>query len=397
VEALPSGALLVPTDMSHVSLPAVAYAADFARRTGGTLVLLHVVSPRESEEGVVDGRYVDQQFEEIRGRLLWWFRTFVPLAARQGVGVETVVCVGHPEHEILTMARAMQAGMIVMATHARRGLRRAVIGSVAEAVLRQAPCPVLAMSPTALQNSNHAGLVPGGQGGCVMHARELMSTPVVTVSPETNLKEVAECMVAHRVSGVPVVDHFGRLVGIISETDLVSKLESEEKRPGLAGLLDHLAQPVGEDRKLHARTAAELMTSAVVTAPPDASVRELIHLMTGQGVNRIPIVESSRVIGIVTRADILRTLVRPDAAITEDVRWRLLHDLWIDPTPLTIDTRDGIVSIAGEAPTRSEAELVKSWAAATEGVVDVDTRGLRYRNDDRRIKLPAGRGWQDRS
>jgi nucleotide-binding universal stress UspA family protein len=159
VEDLPSGALLVPTDMSDVSLPAVAYAADFAQRTGGTLVLLHVVSPREIEEGVVDGRYVDQQFEEIRGRLLWWFRTFVPVAARQGVGVETVVCVGHPEHEILAMARATQAGMIVVATHARRGLRRAVIGSV-EAVLRQAPCPVLAISPTALQNSSHAGLGP---------------------------------------------------------------------------------------------------------------------------------------------------------------------------------------------------------------------------------------------
>jgi CBS domain-containing protein len=126
-------------------------------------------------------------------------------------------------------------------------------------------------------------------------------------------------------------------------------------------------------------------------------VRELIHLMTSHGVNRIPIAESGRVIGIVTRADILRTLVRPDTAITEEVRWRLLHDLWIDPTGLVITTRDGIVTIAGEVPTRSEAELVKHWTAATEGVVDVDALGLRYRTDDRLVKLPAGRGWPDRS
>lgn len=230
-----------------------------------------------------------------------------------------------------------------------------------------------------------------------MRARELMSTPVVTVTPEASLKKVAERMVAHRVSGVPVVDHSGRLVGIISESDLVSKLEYGEKGQGLVGLLDQLAHAVGADRKLHARTAAELMTSGVVTGGPDASVRELIHLMTNHIVNRIPIVESGRVIGIVTRADILRTLVRPDAAITEDVRYRLLHDLWIDPTGLVISTRDGIVTIAGEVTTRSEAELVKHWAAATEGVVDVDARGLRHRTDDRRIELPSGRGWQDRS
>jgi CBS domain-containing protein len=231
----------------------------------------------------------------------------------------------------------------------------------------------------------------------MMRARELMSTPVVVVPPEASVKQVAERMVANRVSGVPVVDHLDHLVGIISESDLVSKLEYQEKGQGLLGLLDHLAHTVGADRKLHARTAAELMTPLVVTASPDAPVRELIHLMTTHMINRIPIVESGRVIGIVTRADILRTLVRPDSAVTEDVRWRLLHDLWIDPTGLTISTQNGIVTITGEVPTRSEAELVRHWTAATDGVVDVDARNLRYRTDDRHIELPSGRGRQDRS
>jgi CBS domain-containing protein len=230
-----------------------------------------------------------------------------------------------------------------------------------------------------------------------MHARELMSTPVVVVRPEATVKEVAERMVANRVSGVPVVDRSDHLVGIISESDLVSKLEYGEKGQGLLGLLDHLAHAAGADRKLHAKTAAELMTPLVITAAPEASVRELTHLMASHAVNRIPIVESGRVIGIVTRADVLRTLIRPDSAVTEDVRFRLLHDLWIDPTGLTISTRDGIVTIAGEVPTRSEAELVRHWTATTEGVVDVDARDLLYRTDDRHVKLPSGRGWQDRS
>ena len=224
-----------------------------------------------------------------------------------------------------------------------------------------------------------------------MRSRELMSTSVVTVRPEATLKEVMEQMAAHRVSGVPVVDQSGRLVGIISEADILAKLEYGEKGRGLLGLLDHLAQAVGADRKLQAHTAAELMTTTVITAGPGASFRELLHLMTIHDINRIPIVEGGRVIGIVTRADILLMMARPDRAVTEDARWRLLHDLWIDTDALDITTRNGVVTISGEVGTRTEAELVKHWVRTIEGVVDVDARTLRYRIDDRRIEPPTGR------
>jgi CBS-domain-containing membrane protein len=113
-------------------------------------------------------------------------------------------------------------------------------------------------------------------------------------------------------------------------------------------------------------------------------VRELTPLMSAHDVNRIPIVEEGRVIGIVTRADILRTFTRTDAAITEEVRWRLVHELWIDPTGLEIATHDSVVAIAGEVDTQSDFALAERWAAATEGVVAVNVRGVRYRVDDRR-------------
>ncbi len=224
----------------------------------------------------------------------------------------------------------------------------------------------------------------------MMRARELMSTPVITVSPETSLKGVAEKMAAHNVSGVPVVDQSGRLVGIVSESDVLTKLEYQEPRRGLVGLLDSFAHTVGAAKKLEAHTAADLMTGRVISAGPDASFREMLHLMISYDVNRLPIVESNRVIGIVTRADLLRTLARPDAAVTEDAQWRLLHDLWIDPSGLTVTTQKGIVTITGEVGTRSEAELVKHWIAHMEGVVDVDTRDLRYRIDDRDVRPPTG-------
>jgi len=101
--------LLAPTDMSDASLPALIYATDLARRTAARLVLLHVISRRAIEEGVAEGRYADQQLEETRRTLLWWFTRLVPPAARQGVAVETIAKAGHPEQEIVDTARAIQA------------------------------------------------------------------------------------------------------------------------------------------------------------------------------------------------------------------------------------------------------------------------------------------------
>ncbi len=154
-----------------------------------------------------------------------------------------------------------------------------------------------------------------------MRARELMSTPVVTVRPEASLKELAELMVAHGISGVPVVDRERTLLGVVSESDVMQKIEradAEAIETGLPRLLTVLAKALDGLPKVTARSVADLMTKRVVSAGPDATVQELVHLMITYNVNRIPIVKTGRVVGIVTRADILRTLVRPDAAIAAD-------------------------------------------------------------------------------
>lgn len=223
-----------------------------------------------------------------------------------------------------------------------------------------------------------------------MRARELMSTPVVTIHPEASVKDVAELMVARSVSGIPVVDRAGSLVGIVSESDFMEKLEGtmeDETETGLPRLLTVVAKVVDGTRKAGARSVADLMTTRVVGAGPEVSVQDLVHLMITYDINRIPIVETGRLVGIVTRADILRTLVRPDAAITTDLRWRIAHELWIDPEALEITTRNGVVTIAGTVDTHADAELVRRWALKTEGVVGVDDRGLRYAIDDRRIAV----------
>jgi CBS domain-containing protein len=184
-----------------------------------------------------------------------------------------------------------------------------------------------------------------------MRARELMSTPVVTVYPETPLKEVAEIMAAHQISGVPVVDRDGRLLGIVSESDFIARMETPRRR----GFPRRLLQGAMAPSRLSGRTASDLMTAPVVTAGPEARMRDLVHLMTAHDVNRLPIVDEGRVVGLVTRADILRVLARSDAAITEEVLWRLVHEFWIDTETVDVTTREGVVTIAGSLDTRRDA------------------------------------------
>ena len=158
MERILPGALLVATDMSNVSIPAAVYAAELAQRINAPIVLLHVVSPKTIADSVAEGRYADIYLSDVRGSLRWWFTRVVPAAARTGVTVMSMATVGQPEHEILTVAQAVNPRMIVMGTHARAGLARAVLGSVAEGVLRHAPCPVLAIPPAA------AGAAPAAVG-----------------------------------------------------------------------------------------------------------------------------------------------------------------------------------------------------------------------------------------
>ena len=223
-----------------------------------------------------------------------------------------------------------------------------------------------------------------------MYARDVMSAPVVTARAETPVKELAALLTTHRISGVPIVDDGGRVVGVVSESDFLTKLRRAEKHEGIRGTFERLTDPEGE-RKSGARVASELMTSPAITADVGATVRDVVGLMTTQKVNRIPILDGTDLVGIVTRANVLRTFMRSDAEVTEDVKRRLIHELWFDNDRLSITTEKGIVRIDGEVDKRSDVPLLERWTAATEGVVGVETGGVRYRLDDRRIKLQSDR------
>jgi CBS domain-containing protein len=213
-----------------------------------------------------------------------------------------------------------------------------------------------------------------------MRVEDLMSREVVSVAPETPLKELAALLSRHRISGVPVVDTGGGVLGVVSEADILRK---EEGRAPSTGLLSWFLVADDESRaKITAHTAGDAMTSLAVTIAPDRPVSEAARLMVERQINRLPVVQKDTLVGIVTRADLVRAFHRPDEEIlreiSEDV---LLQTLWIPPDRVTVTIENGEVSLAGEVDNRTSAELAVAYVRRVPGVVDVHS-GLTWLVDD---------------
>lgn len=210
-----------------------------------------------------------------------------------------------------------------------------------------------------------------------LRVRDVMTTQVVTVREDTPVKDVAQVLLAHRISGAPVLSRHGELVGIITEADLLYKELPEEKggwlfRPDPEGL-----------RKREGLLARDLMTWPVITVDEDTPLREAARLMAKHRVNRLPVVRDDRVVGIVSRADVLKALAREDAELERAVREALLRELWVHPATVHVRVEDGVVYLEGTVDRWSDKELVERWVAGIDGVVSVRSQ-LQYRFDDRR-------------
>lgn len=204
-----------------------------------------------------------------------------------------------------------------------------------------------------------------------MNVADVMTRKVKSVSPDATLKEVAVILTELRVSGLPVVES-GRVVGVVSEADIL--LKERGPAPERRGLLGHvLAGGDSLAAKLEARTAGEAMTSPAVTITPDRSVARAAGLMIERAVNRLPVVDDDgAIVGIVTRADLVRAFVRSDAEIAHEIRDDLiLRTLWIAPERIKVEVVNGEVRIDGHVDSEAEAVLVGTFARRVPGVVSV--------------------------
>lgn len=220
-----------------------------------------------------------------------------------------------------------------------------------------------------------------------MKVQEVMTSPVRTVGTDTTLKDVARLLGEHSISGLPVVDASGALLGIVSKSDILLKeiagAGAAGERRGLLGLLrDRDDPPLA--RKVDARTAGEAMTSPVISIEPDGSVAAAAALMLDSRINRVPVVShDGTLVGIISRSDLVRAFTRSDADIEGEIREDVLKGMfWLVPTAIEIEVAKGEVALRGELETRTDAEMIPKFVRKVFGVVGVESQ-LTWRIDGR--------------
>jgi CBS domain-containing protein len=214
-----------------------------------------------------------------------------------------------------------------------------------------------------------------------MQAQDVMTTKVVAVAPDTPVTEIAKLLVERQISAVPVVSDERRLLGIVSEGDLIHGLGREGA--GRSWWLDMLASPktrAKEYLKSHGRLASDMMTREVVSVTPNTPLPEIARL-EARRIKRVPVLRDGELVGIVSRADLLRGFAlqpSPDAnADDRALRKRLTVEF--EEAGLTahgyvnIVVRDGVVHLWGIVPAQREAEALRLAAARVPGVASVDS------------------------
>ena len=216
--------------------------------------------------------------------------------------------------------------------------------------------------------------------------KDVMTTHVIAVREAATFKEMAARLREHRVSAFPVLDEDNKVVGVVSEADLLTKVAFDYAGPHrVSGILHHR-----EQAKAAGTTAADLMTKPPVTIGPAEFVSRAVRLMYERKVKRLPVVDDDgRLIGIVSRTDVLSVYNRPDDdikhAITEGV---ILDMLLCDPARFTVTVKDGIVTIEGTPETAVVGHDMIEEIRHVEGVVAVRDR-LSYPRDERAVPGPG--------
>jgi CBS domain-containing protein len=199
--------------------------------------------------------------------------------------------------------------------------------------------------------------------------RDVMTSPAVSVTEHTTYKQVARLLSEHGLSALPVLSRGGRVIGMVSEADLLHKQERQ-----------HDARPRGMTRRLHrkaaakaeARNARELMTSPAVTIHPDAPLGSAARLLNSHHLRRLPVVDpAGQLLGIVSRRDLLTVFLRPDQEIAAQVRAALTDVLLADPSAVQVRVGQGVVRLSGSLAEEGQISLATDLIAAIDGVVAV--------------------------
>jgi nucleotide-binding universal stress UspA family protein len=267
--SFPFRRILSPVDFDDNSLAAVEVAAQIARQNDGTVLLFHVVPMMIPPTGMP--MYVDI-YKDQEGMAKEKLRQ---IAARrlQGIKYDLLTHLGEPAGAIIRTAKRSAVDVIVMATHGRRGFSRVMLGSIAEMVLREAPCPVLC--------------VRRGEPDKNLVARWMSSSPV-TATPDEKLSTIMSRMQEGNFRCAPVLDN-GRLIGIITNRDVRGRMGS-----------------------LNLVEVKFAMTENPVTVAPTTPLHEAARLLFERKIDALPVLEDAQLVGVMTTSDVLRAFLEQD-------------------------------------------------------------------------------------
>lgn len=223
-----------------------------------------------------------------------------------------------------------------------------------------------------------------------MLVRDVMVAPVITVEPATSVQEVARLFLEKQISAVPVLDGKGKLVGIVSEGDLLHRVEAgtERHRSWWLRALVHDEALAAEYIKSHSRKVSDVMTTDVITASPTTPLHEVAALMEKNAIRRLPILENGQLVGIVSRANLLQAVASArqlpettpsDKAIRERILASLKREVWAHTGLLNVTVSNGIVDLWGLAESDTERKAIKVAAESTPGVGAVHDNMVVYR------------------
>jgi CBS domain-containing protein len=217
-----------------------------------------------------------------------------------------------------------------------------------------------------------------------MQVKDIMTSPVVSIEPDTSVTQAIRIMLQRHISGLPVVDQDGRLTGIVTEGDLLRRAETgtERTRPRWLEFLVGPGRLADEYTRTHGRKVTDVMTADPQTVTEDTPLEEVVKLMEKRRIKRVPVVRGETVVGIVSRANLLHALagvvreVKPalasDQAIREQLMAELARQSWAPIALIDIVVRNGVVELWGTVTDERERQAIKVAAENIPGVKAVN-------------------------
>ena len=216
-----------------------------------------------------------------------------------------------------------------------------------------------------------------------MKATDVMATKVITVRPDTPVATIAEVLLANRISAVPVVNDKDVLVGIVSEGDLIHRVEAgtERHRSWWLELLTGKEILAHEFVMSYGRKAADVMTRPVISVQPDTPLGDIAALLEKHRIKRVPVASNGKIVGIVSRANLIQALVKLNRAKTEasvddltlhsNILEQLRSKPWVDPSTISILVNNGSVELWGIVDSETEKNAIRVAVEVTPGVRQV--------------------------